>query len=59
VHRAGRKTGEDACSFRLDCQEFTALQGGPRFKFTEAISFVVSAKPKLNDRYWGRRGGGA
>ena len=27
-------------SFRLEGQEFTALNGGPHFKFTEAISFV-------------------
>ena len=26
-------------SFRLDGHEFTALNGGPHFKFTEAISF--------------------
>jgi predicted 3-demethylubiquinone-9 3-methyltransferase (glyoxalase superfamily) len=28
--------------FELDGQEFTALNGGPMFKFTEAVSFVVS-----------------
>jgi predicted 3-demethylubiquinone-9 3-methyltransferase (glyoxalase superfamily) len=28
-------------SFDLDGQEFTALNGGPLFKFTEAISFVT------------------
>ena len=28
-------------SLSLDGQEFTALNGGPHFKFTEAISFVV------------------
>jgi len=28
-------------SFRLDGQEFVALNGGPLYKFTEAISFVV------------------
>jgi predicted 3-demethylubiquinone-9 3-methyltransferase (glyoxalase superfamily) len=27
--------------FQLDGQEFTALNGGPQFKFTEAISLVV------------------
>jgi predicted 3-demethylubiquinone-9 3-methyltransferase (glyoxalase superfamily) len=27
--------------FELDGQEFTALNGGPQFKFTEAISLVV------------------
>src|ERR1700688_2861003 len=28
-------------AFELDGQKFTALNGGPMFKFTEAISFVV------------------
>jgi predicted 3-demethylubiquinone-9 3-methyltransferase (glyoxalase superfamily) len=31
-------------SFELDGQQFTALNGGPHFKFTEAISFVVDCK---------------
>jgi len=29
-------------AFQLDGQEFVALNGGPIFKFTEAISFVVN-----------------
>ena len=29
-------------SFRLEGQEFTALNGGPQYTFTEAISFFVS-----------------
>jgi predicted 3-demethylubiquinone-9 3-methyltransferase (glyoxalase superfamily) len=28
-------------AFELDGQKFTALNGGPLFKFTEALSFVV------------------
>src|SRR4030095_3439434 len=28
-------------SFELNGQEFTALNGGPQFKFTEAVSFVI------------------
>ena len=31
-------------TFQLDGQEFAALNGGPQFKFTEAISFVVNCK---------------
>src|ERR1700687_1417741 len=31
-------------SFELDGQEFVALNGGPKFKFTEAISFVITCK---------------
>lgn len=31
-------------TFQLDGQEFTALNGGPHFKFTEAISFFVNCE---------------
>jgi predicted 3-demethylubiquinone-9 3-methyltransferase (glyoxalase superfamily) len=31
-------------SFEIEGQRFTALNGGPRFKFTEAISFVVDCE---------------
>jgi len=31
-------------AFELDGQEFTALNGGPLFKFTEAISLVVNCE---------------
>jgi predicted 3-demethylubiquinone-9 3-methyltransferase (glyoxalase superfamily) len=40
-------------SFRLDGQNFLALNGGPIFKFTEAISFIVNCKTQREvDRYW-------
>ena len=40
-------------SFELDGQEFVALNGGPNFEFTEAISFQVSCKDQDEvDRYW-------
>ena len=40
-------------AFELDGQPFVALNGGPRFKFTEAISFVVnSASQQEVDDYW-------
>lgn len=39
--------------FRLDNQEFVALNGGPHFKFTEALSFVVNCKnQKEVDYFW-------
>src|SRR5258708_21239384 len=42
-------------SFRLEGQEFTALNGGPRFKFNEAISLAVSCETQAEiDRYWDR-----
>jgi len=41
--------------FFLDGQEFTALNAGPRFKFTEAISFVVPCKTQDEiDNYWSK-----
>jgi len=40
-------------SFQLEGQEFTALNGGPMYKFTEAISFFVSCKSQEEvDAYW-------
>ena len=40
-------------SFRLDGQEFTALNGGPHFKFTEAVSFVVDCESQEEvDELW-------
>ena len=39
--------------FELDGQEFTALNGGPQFKFTEAISLVVHCQTQEEiDYYW-------
>ena len=40
-------------SFELDGQEFTALNGGPQFTFSEAISFQVSCDSQEEvDRFW-------
>jgi predicted 3-demethylubiquinone-9 3-methyltransferase (glyoxalase superfamily) len=39
--------------FELDGQQFTALNGGPQFKFTEAISFTVPCKTQEEvDTFW-------
>ena len=39
--------------FQLDGQEFIALNGGPHFRFTEAISFAVDCKTQQEvDEYW-------
>jgi predicted 3-demethylubiquinone-9 3-methyltransferase (glyoxalase superfamily) len=39
--------------FELEGQQFTALNAGPHFKFTEAISFVVDCKSQEEvDHYW-------
>jgi len=40
-------------TFNLDGQEFVALNGGPQFKFTEAISLVVNCKTQQEvDDFW-------
>lgn len=42
-------------AFELDGQKFTALNGGPIFKFNEAISFVVRCDSQQEvDYYWTR-----
>ena len=40
-------------TFQLDGQDFIALNGGPHFKFTEAISFSVNCKTQEEvDELW-------
>ncbi len=40
-------------AFRLAGQEFLALNGGPIFKFTEAVSFIVNCETQAEvDRLW-------
>ncbi len=39
--------------FQLAGQQFIALNGGPEFKFTEAVSFVVNCRTQAEvDYYW-------
>ena len=39
--------------FQLEGQSFVALNGGPHFKFSEAISFVVNCQTQDEvDNYW-------
>jgi predicted 3-demethylubiquinone-9 3-methyltransferase (glyoxalase superfamily) len=39
--------------FELDGKPFTALNGGPMFPFTEAVSFQIECKDQAEvDRYW-------
>ena len=45
--------------FELDGQRFTALNGGPSFTFSEAISFEVSCKDQEEvDMYWSKLSAG-
>jgi len=46
-------------SFELDGQEFVALNGGPHFKMTPAISFVVNCATQDEvDHYWDKLSAG-
>jgi len=58
---AGPKGKVMTVDFELDGQRFTALNGGPNFKFTEAISLVVNCESQQEiDYFWEKlsEGGG-
>jgi predicted 3-demethylubiquinone-9 3-methyltransferase (glyoxalase superfamily) len=57
---AGRPTGTImTVDFVLDGQEFVALNGGPAFHFTEAISLVVNCETQAEiDHFWSRLSAG-
>ena len=49
----GPKGSVMVAEFELDGQKFTALNGGPQFKFTEAISLVVNCESQEEvDYFW-------
>ena len=49
----GPKGSVMTATFTLDGQDFIALNGGPHFKFTEAISFSVDCKTQEEvDQFW-------
>ncbi len=51
----GPKGSVMTVQFQLDGTDFTALNGGPQFKFTEAVSFVVSCRTQEEvDAYWSK-----
>jgi predicted 3-demethylubiquinone-9 3-methyltransferase (glyoxalase superfamily) len=42
-------------TFQIAGQEFIVLNGGPQFKFTEAVSFVVNCESQEEiDKYWNK-----
>jgi predicted 3-demethylubiquinone-9 3-methyltransferase (glyoxalase superfamily) len=53
---AGRPAGTVmTVNFQLDDQQFTGLNGGPHFKFSEAISLVVNCDTQEEiDRLWAK-----
>ena len=55
MHRAGPSPTDAVMSatFQLEVQQFMAFNGGPRFKFTWAISMFVTCKDQKEvDRVW-------
>jgi predicted 3-demethylubiquinone-9 3-methyltransferase (glyoxalase superfamily) len=51
---SGKRAGSVmTVEFQLEGQNFVALNGGPHYKFTEAVSFVVSCRTQAEvDYYW-------
>jgi predicted 3-demethylubiquinone-9 3-methyltransferase (glyoxalase superfamily) len=51
---AGRPVGSVmTIEFELDGQKFVAINGGPHFKFTEAVSFVIECENQEKvDYFW-------
>ncbi|MGH2532922.1 MAG: VOC family protein [Thermomicrobiales bacterium] len=46
-------------TFRLNGQEFIALNGGPQFTFTEAVSFLIECETQEDvDYYWDKLSAG-
>ena len=60
ANASGRPAGSVlTMEFELEGQRFTALNGGPHFKFTEAVSFVVNCKTQTEvDKFWKRLSAG-
>src|SRR5256885_15999780 len=49
----GPKGSVMVVNFEIEGQSFNALNGGPQFQFTPAISFVVNCKDQAEiDGYW-------
>lgn len=63
IFKGGKKTGAApgpggkplTVTFQINGQDFIALNGGPMFKFTEAISFMVNCETQEEiDDLWGK-----
>ena len=57
---SGRRAGSVmTIEFVLEGQKFVALNGGPHFKFTEAVSFVVNCATQAElDKFWNKLSAG-
>jgi predicted 3-demethylubiquinone-9 3-methyltransferase (glyoxalase superfamily) len=50
---SGMKGKVMTVSFELNGEQFVALNGGPQFRFTEAVSFVINCETQEEiDYYW-------
>ena len=59
VSRRGETGPVFSCTFELEGQRFMALNGGPMFKFTEAISLFVSCETQAEvDELWSKLSAG-
>ena len=60
AEKTGRPNGSVmTIEFELEGQRFVGLNGGPMFKFTEAISFVVNCETQEEvDYFWEKLSGG-
>jgi predicted 3-demethylubiquinone-9 3-methyltransferase (glyoxalase superfamily) len=55
----GPKGGVLTIAFEIDGQRFTALNGGPGYPFTQAVSFVVRCDSQAEvDDYWSKLSAG-
>jgi predicted 3-demethylubiquinone-9 3-methyltransferase (glyoxalase superfamily) len=55
----GPKGSVMTVAFTLDGKDFVALNGGPQYQFTPAISFVVECKDQAEiDHYWDKLSAG-
>ena len=58
IHRKPEGTAMTV-AFKLAGQDFVALNGGPDFKFNEAVSFQIMCKDQKEvDYYWSKLGAG-
>ena len=59
INRQGKDGPVFSTTFELDGQDFFALNGGPRFTFSPAISFFVNCETQAEvDELWGKLIGG-
>src|SRR5437763_9203159 len=56
---AGQSDRVMTVEFELEGQQFVGLNGGPMFKFTEAVSFVVNCEDQKEvDYFWSKLSAG-